>query len=89
MANNEGSRYELHQELEKGLGTRGAAMLMAELQAIRDDIQRLSFKMDGFELKMDAMEARLESRIFKTALLVNVPSIMAAVGLSFAATRIG
>ena len=48
------SRYELHHELEKGLGQRGAVLLMEELQGLR----------------------------------VNVPSIMAAVGLSFAATRL-
>jgi hypothetical protein len=55
---------------------------MEELQALREDIRHL-------ELKMEAMEARLDSRIFRTALLVNIPSIMAAVGLSFAATRLG
>ena len=82
MSKHEGSRYELHHELEKGLGQRGAVLLMEELQALREDIRHL-------ELKMEAMEARLDSRIFRTALLVNVPSIMAAVGLSFAATRLG
>ena len=82
MASHEESRYELHHELEKGLGQRGAVMLMEELQAIRQDVRDLS-------TKVDLMEARLEARIFRTALLVNVPSIMAAVGLSFAAARVG
>jgi hypothetical protein len=82
MARHERSRYELHHELEKSLGRRGTVMLMEELQSLREGIERL-------ELKMDTMEARLESRIFRTALLVNVPSIMAAVALSFAATRLG
>lgn len=35
------------------------------------------------------LEARLEVKMLKTALVVNVPSIMAAVGLAFAATRLG
>ena len=93
MSKHEGSRYVLHHELESGLGQRGAVLLMEELQAIRadvkslkEDVRHLEIKMDG---KMDAMEARLDARIFRTALLVNVPSIMAAVGLSFAATRLG
>jgi hypothetical protein len=89
MAKHEGSRYELHRELERGLGERGAVMLMEELQAIREDVRHLSVKVDGIESKMDTMEARIEARIFRTALLVNIPSIMAAVGLAFAATRIG
>ena len=81
MSKREESRYELHNELVKGLGQRGGILLIEELTGIREDVQRL-------ELKMEAMEARLDSRIFRTALLVNIPSIMAAVGLSFAATRL-
>ena len=81
MAQHEGSRYELYRELEKAVGGR-AVVLMEQLLATKDDIRAL-------ELKMEAMEARLDSRIFRTALLVNIPSIMAAVGLSFAATRLG
>ena len=81
MSQHERSRYELHHELEKRLGQRGAILLMEELQAIREDIRHL-------DLRMEAMEARLDARIFRTALLVNIPSIMAAVGLSFAATRL-
>ena len=34
------------------------------------------------------LEARLEAKMLRTALVVNVPSIMAAVGLAFAATRL-
>jgi hypothetical protein len=56
-------------------------LLIEELTAIREDVHRL-------ELKMEAMESRLDARIFRTALMVNIPSIMAAVGLSFAATRL-
>ena len=81
MAKHEGSRYELYRELEKAVGGR-AVVLMEQLLATKDDIRAL-------ELRMEAMEARLDSRIFRTALLVNVPPIMAAVGLSFAATRLG
>ena len=83
------SRYELHHEVEKGLGQRGAVLLMEELQAIRGDIRDVREDVRHLDVKMGAMEARLDARIFRTALLVNIPSIMAAVGLSFAATRLG
>ena len=89
MSKHEGSRYELHHELEKGLGQRGAVLLMEELQAIRGDIRDVREDVRHLDVKMGAMEARLDARIFRTALLVNIPSIMAAVGLSFAATRLG
>jgi hypothetical protein len=81
MSKREGSRYELYKELERAVGGR-AVMLMEKLLATKDDIDRL-------ELKMDAMEARLESKISRTILMVNVPSILGAVGLAFAATRLG
>jgi hypothetical protein len=37
----------------------------------------------------EALEARLNAQIMRTALTVNIPSILAAVALSFAATRLG
>lgn len=82
MAEHEGSRYELHEELEKALGQRATVMLIEELLAIKQDIRHL-------ELKMESMEARLEARYLRTILMVNVPSILGAVGLAFAATRLG
>ncbi len=81
MTKHGGSRYELYKELESAVGGR-AVMLMEEPLATKSDLDRL-------ELKMEAMEARLESKLFRTLLLVNVPSILGAVGLSFAATRLG
>jgi hypothetical protein len=93
MSKHEESRLELHKELEKGLGQRGTIMLMEELQAIRQDVQHLSLKIDAMDNrmdnKMDAMEAKLEARYLRTILMVNVPSILGAVGLAFAATRLG
>lgn len=104
MSKHEESRLELHQELEKGLGQRGAIMLMEELQAIRQDVRHVSVKLDAMETKIDTrmdametkmdskvdtMEARLEARYLRTILMVNVPSILSAVGLAFAATRLG
>lgn len=80
------SRYELHRELEENLGQRGAVMLMEELKAIREDVRHLSLKVDAMEGRL---KAELEARFLRTILLVNVPSILGAVGLAFAATRLG
>lgn len=38
---------------------------------------------------LEALESRVNERIMRTALMVNIPSIFAAVALSFAATRLG
>ena len=38
---------------------------------------------------LEAMEARINERIIRTALTVNIPAVLAAVALSFAAARFG
>lgn len=81
MEKPEATPCELHEELQKTVGPR-ATMLMERLLATKEDIHHL-------ELKMEVMEARLEARYLRTILMVNVPSILGAVGLSFAATRLG
>jgi hypothetical protein len=37
---------------------------------------------------LDAMESRINERIIRTALTVNIPTILAAVALSFTAVRL-
>ncbi len=86
MAERKGSRYELYRELERGLGQRGAVMLMEEFQAIRERLDRIDMKLDGME---ERLESKLEAKFLRTVLTVNVPSILGAVGLAFAATRLG
>ena len=39
--------------------------------------------------EIQALEARLGEKVMRTALAVNIPSIVAAVGLAFAAARLG
>ena len=82
MGVDEASRRRLHQSMVKAHGEREADTLMEHLPpggwttlATKDDLRHL--------------EARLETKMLKIALAVNVPSIMAAVGLAFAATRLG
>lgn len=38
---------------------------------------------------LEILESRINERIMRTALTVNIPSVFAAVALSFAATRLG
>ncbi len=45
--------------------------------------------LENLEAKMEAMESRLNERIIRAALVVNIPSILSAVALSFAAARLG
>jgi hypothetical protein len=39
--------------------------------------------------ELDGLESRLNERIIRTALTVNIPSILAAFALAFAAVRLG
>ena len=47
--------------------------------ATKDDLLRVE----------NSLEAPLEAKMLKIALMVNVPSILGAVGLAFAATGLG
>ncbi len=82
MGVDEASRRRLHESMAKAHGEREADTLMELLPpggwptiATKEDLHLL--------------EARLETKMLRTALLVNTPSIMAAAGLAFAATRLG
>lgn len=93
MGIDEASRRRLHDSLAKVHGQDEADTLMEHLppggwatMATKDDLRQ---EVRHLELKMETMEARLEAKILRTALTVNIPSILAAVGLSFAATRLG
>jgi hypothetical protein len=41
------------------------------------------------EARLEAMESRLNERIIRTALVVNIPTILAAFGLAFTAASLG
>jgi len=82
MGVDETSRHRLRQSMAKVHGEREADTLMEHLPP--GGWTTLATKED-----LHLLEARLEVKMLKTALVVNVPSIMAAVGLAFAATRLG
>ena len=92
MAINEQARHELYQALEELLGTEKAATLMSGL----------SPEFEVFEARMDArfvaLEGRMEARFGevhlriaewgRTVVLANVATMVAAVSLAFAASRL-
>ncbi len=86
MGTDEASRYRLRKSVAKVHGEEVADTLMEHLPtggwtvlATKDDLLRVE----------NSLEARLEAKMLKIALMVNVPSILGAVGLAFAATRRG
>ena len=86
MAIGEADRHELYGTLERVLGKREADTMMALLPpvgwadvATKNDLRH----------EIQALESRLGEKIMRTALLINIPSIVAAVGLAFAAARLG
>jgi hypothetical protein len=54
--------------------------------ATKQDLRGLEAKL---EVKMEAMESRLNERIIRTALVVNIPTILASFTLAFTAVRLG
>lgn len=93
MAIGEADRHELYQTLERILGKRQADTMMGLLPpvgwaevATKNDLRHASV---ALRKDIEAVEARLSARIMRTALAVNIPSIVAAVGLAFAAARLG
>ena len=86
MGVDEASRHRLRDSIARDHGEEEADTLMEHLPpggwttlATKEDLRQLEQR----------LEARVEAKMLKTALVVNVPSIMAAVGLAFAAARLG
>ncbi len=98
MAVAERERHELYLTLERVIGKGAAETIMTLLPpvgwadvATKQDLRvletRMEARMEAMESRMEAMESRLTASIMRTALTVNIPSVLAAVGLSFAAAR--
>ena len=75
-------RHELYQTLEGVIGKRPTETMMSLLPPV--GWADVATKRD-----LEAMEARINERIIRTALTVNIPAVLAAVALSFAAARFG
>jgi hypothetical protein len=82
MSVTEPERHELYQAFEGLMGKKKAETMMALVPPTGwGDV---ATKKD-----LELLESRLREQILRTALTINIPSILAAVGLSFAATRLG
>jgi hypothetical protein len=66
-----------------------------DLDGIHQRLDAIQRELDNLEVEtahkrdLEALESRFNERLMRTALTVNIPSILSAVGLSFAATRLG
>lgn len=56
---------------------------------LREFEARLDLKLEAVDGRLETTESRINERIIRTALVVNIPSILAAVALSFTAARLG
>jgi len=93
MAVSESARHGLYATLEGFIGKEHVETLMSLLPpvgwadvATKHDLVQLELRL---EAKMEAMESRINERIIRTALVVNIPTVLAAVALSFTAVRLG
>jgi hypothetical protein len=92
MSVDERDRYKLHQRLVEVLGEAEANTIMAHLPpvgwsrvATKDDLRQLELRL---ETKMEAIESRMAARMWRVAVTVIIPAIMASVGLAFAAAKL-
>ena len=92
MALEERSRNRLYNRLQEVLGQDEASDLMALLPpvgwadvATKQDLLQLETRMDD---KLNALESRLESKMFRAILIANSTSLLTMAGLAFAAARL-
>jgi hypothetical protein len=84
------------------LGKSEAATMMEHIPiggwasiATKDDLRQLELRLGGkmeslesrLESKMETLDARSSARSWRIAVAVNVPAVMAAVALAYAASR--
>lgn len=93
MAVNESDRHELYQQLERTIGKRSTQTMMSLLPPVGwADVatkQDLATALEIIHTRMEALESRLNERIIRTALVVNIPTILASFALAFTAVRLG
>ena len=97
MSVSEPERHDLYQTLEEMVGKKRAEVFMKLLPPVGWGDVATRRDLDGAVASLHAanqqehelIEARINAQIWRTALVVNIPSILAAVGLSFAATNLG
>ncbi len=86
MAVTESERHELYLTLERLIGKGPTETIMTLLPPVGWADVATKRDLSILATRMEAMESRLSASIMRTGLTVNIPSILAAVGLSFAAS---
>jgi hypothetical protein len=100
MAVSESDRHELYERLERAIGKRSAETMMSLLPPVgwadvatkhgfEELVARLDTKFGIVDAKLEAMESRINERVIRTALVVNIPTILASFALAFTAVRLG
>jgi hypothetical protein len=100
MAVSESDRHELYERLERAIGKRPTETMMSLLPpvgwadvATKHDLEELVARLDTkfgiVDAKLEAMESRINERVVRTALVVNIPTILASFALAFTAVRLG
>ena len=93
MAVSEPERQDLYRGLLELMGDKRAETMMKLLPptgwgdvATRRDLEAHQV---ATELALTAMKSDINAQIWRTALVVNLPTLLAAVGLTFAAAKLG
>ena len=82
MSVSEPERHDLYQALEEMVGKKRAEVFMKLLPPVGwGDV--------ATRRDLEILESRLEAKLLRIVLTVNIPTVLAAVGLSFAAARLG
>ncbi|MGH2739612.1 MAG: hypothetical protein ACRDH6_03895 [Actinomycetota bacterium] len=88
----ETDRQELFQALEGAIGKRPTETMMSLLPpvgwadvATKHDLEQVKSEL---EIRMEAMESRINERIMRAALTIIIPTIFGAFALAFAAARL-
>ena len=93
MAVNEPERQDLYRGLQELMGDKRAETMMKLLPptgwgdvATRRDLEA---HQRATELALASMKSDINAQIWRTALVVNIPTLLAGFGLAFTAVRLG
>ena len=63
--------------------------LKEDVRGVREEIRQVQLRLEtNLDTKLEAMESRMVARMWRIAVTVIVPTIMASFGLAFAAARL-
>lgn len=63
--------------------------LDARFDRMEGRFDAIDSRFEAYDAKLEAMESRITARIFRTSLVVTIPTILASFALAFTAVRLG